>query len=168
MDLREEEAALARLGLSMKGTMLIGKNTFNCPIRLDANACEIETPHGKILRLEGVTHVLIDRKTMTEAELLAKLSIQEDGPEEHLVMHGDVGQIAFEDAPGVMAVDFGTDQLIENCEFPEDVVKDLQQHREAIMRWIADRGFKVEDNTDPGADCQFGDGSEDDEDEDGD
>lgn len=102
---------------------------------------------------------------MKESELLAKLTIQEDGPEEHLVMHGDVGQIAYEDAPGLMTLDFSDENCI-NCEYPEDVTTALQEHREAIIQWIVDKGFKVNDRTlgyDPDEDGPFGDGSEEDD-----
>jgi hypothetical protein len=105
---------------------------------------------------------------MKESELLAKLSIQEDGPKERLVMYEGQDQIAYEDAPDIMLVDFSYESLIENGEFAQDVALALQEHRKAVKQWIADRGFKVEDVTDesedPGSDGPFGDGSEEDED----
>ena len=44
-----------------------------------------------------------------------------------------------------MLVDFSYENLVENCEFPQDVALVLQQHREAVIQWIADQGFEIHD-----------------------
>jgi hypothetical protein len=65
---------------------------------------------------------------------------------EKFIMHEDAGQIAFEEEPGVMLVDFSPANCV-NCEYPQEIAQALQEHREAVVQWIADKGFEVDDCT---------------------
>jgi len=88
---------------------------------------------------------------MTEGALLARLSIHyEDvvpGPGYHYVAldmgeDGTCDQVGLEDEPGTMILDFSDEALLENAELDEADARLLQEHQEAVIRWVASQGYK--------------------------
>lgn len=81
----------------------------------------------------------------TMEEVLSRLSIfkeEIEGDASYYLMWDDQSQIATED-DRVFDMDFSNNQLEENCELEEDVVQALQQHQEAIIKWVEAQGFEV-------------------------
>lgn len=88
---------------------------------------------------------------MSADALLARLSIHYEevvpGPGYHYLAldmgeDGLCDQVGLEDEPGTMILDFSDEALLENAELDEEDARLLQEHREAVIRWVQSQGYK--------------------------
>ena len=61
-----------------------------------------------------------------------------DGEDQIGVQNGSDG-----DPEREMILSFSDEDLLENCELPEEVARELQENRDTIIGWVECRGWKV-------------------------